>query len=105
MRLTRDNFWLFLYIHALISISQVPIERDNNIALNVRSWCATSTKKEPFMAMLSPYRGTCLITDLEKICVPLLKATLLRCTNFPRRLYSLIGIELVQLNVTLVQHE
>ena len=82
MNLTRDNFWLFLCIHALISIRQVPIERDNNIAVNVRSWGATSAKKEPFMAMLSPSRGTCLITDLDKICVPPLKATLLRFTNF-----------------------
>ena len=40
----------------------MPLECDINIAVNGRSWFATSTQKGPFMAMLiSHSRGTCLI--------------------------------------------
>ena len=41
---------------------QVPLERDINIAVNGCSGFATSTQKEPFMAMvISRSKGTCLI--------------------------------------------
>ena len=52
--------------YKLMSMRQVPLERDINIAVNGYSGFATSTQKGPFMAMLiSHSRGTYLIAPKE----------------------------------------
>ena len=49
-----------------ITMKQVPLECDINIAVNGCSGFATSSQKGPFMAMLiSHSRGTCLIIELQ----------------------------------------
>ena len=55
-------YWIYEYYWGAEVMRQVPLERDINIAVNGCSGFETSTRKEPFMAMLtSCSRGTYLI--------------------------------------------
>ena len=58
------------FISLLQPMRQVPLERDNNIAVNGCSGFATSTRKGPFTAMLiSCSKGTYL-TDQSFVNLP-----------------------------------